>query len=173
MATNKPYKKLPGRHRGFVSGETTLWMGSDLLLLVTRKGTEEDYKRFYYNDIQSFIIRKTIRSMIQNLLLLLPLFFFVWMTIIADDEVLAIFMGGFAAMFFLGLAWNFFRGTSCTCHIKTRVQTEKLSSITKLVQAKKIINKVSPLIAQAQGRLPGDTGPITGVEEIKPVDDAL
>ena len=48
------YRKLPGRRRGFIFG-SSVWMGSDHLLLVKSARFREEYKRFYFRDIQAIV----------------------------------------------------------------------------------------------------------------------
>ena len=79
----KDYKKLPGSKKGFLIGKYTLYQGADHLLLIYSRFGVEDYKRFYFSDIQSIITRKTIVGRIQNItlgcfifLFLLPAFLF-------------------------------------------------------------------------------------------------
>ena len=65
----KEYRKLPGYKKGFLLGQYTLWEGSDhLLQMLSRVGVEE-YKRFYYSDIQAVVTRKKISGAIQNIVL--------------------------------------------------------------------------------------------------------
>src|SRR4051812_34800602 len=60
----REYKKLAGRGRR--QGETynwcTLHLGVDHLLQIEHSGYREDYRRYYFKDIQGFIIRKTNRA---------------------------------------------------------------------------------------------------------------
>src|SRR6476620_6663962 len=60
----KEYKKLAGRGRR--QGETynwcTLHLGADHLLQIEHSGYSEDYRRFYFGDIQAFIVRQTNRA---------------------------------------------------------------------------------------------------------------
>jgi len=56
----KPYGRLPGSYKGFIVGGThTLSQGTDHLLSIIRYWGSERYRRFYFNDIQAFIIQKT------------------------------------------------------------------------------------------------------------------
>src|SRR4029078_13353826 len=43
------------------SGNSSLWLGKDHLLCIDTNGYTENYKRFYFRDIQAFVIRKTDR----------------------------------------------------------------------------------------------------------------
>jgi hypothetical protein len=54
MAQNtSEYNKLPGSKKGFLIGKYTLWQGSDHLLQVFSRVGVEEYKRFYFSDIQA------------------------------------------------------------------------------------------------------------------------
>src|SRR5262249_54585927 len=70
----KTYQSLPGRGRrsgfvsfGIASGWCSLWLGPDHLLAVDSKNYQEEYKRFYYRDIQAFIARRTKRVLAMNI----------------------------------------------------------------------------------------------------------
>src|SRR5688572_16565337 len=52
------YKKL-SRQRRNASGYSRLWLADDHVLLVTTSGYSEEYRRFFFSDIQALIIRKT------------------------------------------------------------------------------------------------------------------
>ena len=70
----KEYQRLPGRgtlldgDKWYATSRAmcTVWLGRDHLLLVSRAGYTENYKRFYFRDIQAIIIRKTVTSLIGN-----------------------------------------------------------------------------------------------------------
>src|SRR5437016_13358775 len=49
---NFPYRRLPGKQRGWIR-KSSLWEGEDHLLLVRGTRFAEDYRRFYYRDIQA------------------------------------------------------------------------------------------------------------------------
>src|SRR5438477_3941842 len=59
----KAYRRLPGREAGLLS-YSRLWLGPDHLLLARTTFFSEEYKRFYFRDIQAFVIRKTNRHRI-------------------------------------------------------------------------------------------------------------
>ena len=102
----KEYRRLPGRgtlldgDKWYATSRAlcTVWMGSDHLLLVSRAGYTENYKRFYFRDIQAIIIRKTVTSLIGNtVLIILAIGFILWAAAVSDTTgkfVLA-FLGGF------------------------------------------------------------------------------
>ncbi len=63
------YQRLPGKKKGFLIGHHTLWQGPDHLLQIYSRLGVEDYKRFYFNDIQAIITRKTGTGRIQNIVI--------------------------------------------------------------------------------------------------------
>src|SRR5205809_7300860 len=54
----KAYRRLPGRTSGFLS-YSRLWLGPDHLLLARTAFFSEEYKRFYFRDIQAVVPRRT------------------------------------------------------------------------------------------------------------------
>jgi hypothetical protein len=86
MARNKKkYQRLPGKKKSFIIGYYTLWQGPDHLLSVYSRFGIEDYRRFYFTDIQSMIVHKTVSGKIQNLILGLFLLIFSLMAFALAD----------------------------------------------------------------------------------------
>jgi hypothetical protein len=153
MANNiKEYKKLPGSKKGFFIGKYTLWQGADHLLHIFSRFGAEDYKRFYFSDIQSIITRKTIVGKVQNIILgcltllfLLPAFIF--------DGGWSIFYIIFSTMMFILLLINLSLGSTCETRVMTAVQTETLQSLHRLKTTFRVMDRLGPYIQQAQGTL--------------------
>lgn len=133
-------------------GYHSLWLGMDHLLSIDSKRFSEDYKRFYFDDIQAIITRKTVTGKIQNLFLGLFCGFFMVLSFSTGKE-LSIFFWIMAGAFFLAFLINWFSGPTCKCHLQTAVQTENLPSLHRLKTAIKTINLLRPLIEKAQGTL--------------------
>lgn len=148
----KEYNRLPGKKRGFGGGYNTLWLGKDHLLSIASKVFFEDYKRFYYGDIQAIITRKTAQGKILTILLALLGGLFVLLAALIAEIGLVIF-GILAGVTLLLLLINWLCGPTCLCHLYTEVQTEKLPSLNRLRTAQKAMNLLRPLIEQAQGTL--------------------
>jgi len=78
----KEYRRLPGKglKRGslisFTRIRATLYAGKDHLLSVYNSVYEEEYRRYYYKDIQALVIRKTPRRDIWALIFFFPALFF-------------------------------------------------------------------------------------------------
>ena len=168
MAKDKEYRKLPGVKKGFLIGKYTLWQGKDHLLYIFSRFGAEDYKRFYFNDIQAIITRKTIVGKIQNIILacfvlmfLVPVFFF--------DGGWSIFYGIVCCTMFLFLLINFFKGPTCDTKLLTAVQTEKLHSLSRLKIACRVMDRLQDCIQSTQGILkPEDLNKISARPAARP-----
>src|SRR5687768_10485412 len=69
MATaTKEYRRLPGSARS-VTGSIRLWQGKDHLLLCTSTSFSQDYRRFYYSDIQAITVRRTVTREVRSIFL--------------------------------------------------------------------------------------------------------
>lgn len=146
----KEYRRLPGRGRSLI-GYGTLWLGKDHLLSLSNHIFSEDYKRFYFRDVQALIVRKTVRGRVWNILLgsLAALF-----TLIAiQGDIGWTFSGICAVIFFFSFLINVLRGPTCVSHLRTAVHMEKLPSLHRLRTASNAINILKPLIEEAQGKL--------------------
>jgi uncharacterized membrane protein HdeD (DUF308 family) len=148
----KEYTKLPGTKKGFFIGKYSLWQGTDHLLHIFARFGIEDYKRFYFSDIQAIVTRKTNIGKIQNvilgsliLLFLLPAFIF--------DGGWSIFYIAGSSIVFLFLLVNLSRGPTCETRLMTAVQTEKLQSLHRLKKTFKVMDRIRPHIQQTQGIL--------------------
>ncbi len=158
----KEYHQLPGSKKGFLIGKYTLWQGADHLLQVYSRVGVEEYKRFYFNDIQAVITRKTAGGKIQNivmgclvLILMLPA--------IALDGGWSLFYGIIPAAMLLLLLVGLFKGPTCETKLMTAVQTEKLHSLHRLKNTFKVMDRLGIQIQRTQGTLKReelDVGPM-------------
>jgi uncharacterized membrane protein len=130
-----------------------LWQGRDHLLLVYNSGYAEDYKRFYYRDIQAIVTRKTARGMVWNIVLALFAVFFAALAFTTSDREGTIVLGSFAGFFLLLLLTNALRGPTCVTHLQTAVSREDLPSLNRLRVTRKVVGRLRPLIEAAQGAL--------------------
>jgi hypothetical protein len=158
MAEEVKYRRLtrarPRSRFSVVSaGNSSLWLGPDHLLGIDSTGFTENYKRFYFRDIQAFIVRKTDRYKYWSLGLGIAGLFFAIIAAVASDSVGRIVLLCIAAFFWLCMLLNFVLGPTTDCYLQTAVQIELLPSIHRLRKARKVLNVVRPLIASAQGEL--------------------
>ena len=149
---NKEYRKIPGLKKGFLIGRYTLWQGSDHLLQVYSRVGVEDYKRFYFNDIQAIITRKTLFGKIQNIVLAIFLLLFT-LPAVLNDGGWSIFWSTLAGVLLILMLINFFRGPTCETKLLTAVQTEKLHSLHRLKKTLKVMDRLRSVIQIVQGTL--------------------
>ncbi|MEJ2731061.1 MAG: hypothetical protein P8185_21575 [Deltaproteobacteria bacterium] len=153
MARNTlPYQRLPGKKKGFLVGYHTLWQGSDHLLQVYSRLGIEDYKRFYFNDIQAIITCKTAAGKIENFVLGVLAVLFSLLGVISGGGW-SFFWAIIAGVMALILMINFFKGPTCETYLMTAVQTEKLHSLHRTKTTQSVMNLLRSLIEQRQGQI--------------------
>jgi hypothetical protein len=161
----KRYKRLPGRgtrRGGFIAvfpSRCSLFLSDDHILSVDSNGFSEDYKRFYFSDIEGIITRKTRRGSNWNIALALMIACSLLGALFLELESLRIISWIFSGTFLVFLVVNIFRGPTCICHIITAVQEEQLPSLNRLRVARKVIGTLRLAIEKVQGKL--------GPEEVK------
>ena len=127
----------------------TLWSGGDHLLHIATGIFIEDYKRFYYRDIQAFIIHKTNSWLVWNLVLTFLAALSALLTYALDD--IQRLGPGIVTILLVMIAFtSFIRGPGCVCYIQTAVQKQKLRSISRIRKAQKILDTLKPVILESQ-----------------------
>ena len=143
MKKGPHYRKLPGHRRGFLRG-SSMWLGPDYLLLVRSLRFREEYKRYYFRDIQAIVTAEAPRFHISTR--------FAAIAPAGPGISSAGMLGGMAAV--VALAWFVVSGFfSCRCRIYTAVSCDDLPSVYRTWTARKFLLTVEPLIQQAQGSL--------------------
>lgn len=148
---SQTYRRLTGKKKGFLVGYHNLWQGEDHLLQIYSRLGVEDYKRFYFTDIQAIITHQTDIGKIQNFVLggltgLFGLFAF------TSGGGWSIFHGIVTGVMLLFLVINIFKGPTCETFLLTAVQTEKLHSLHRLKTTEPVMNRLRALIEQVQGQ---------------------
>ena len=147
MAT---YQRWPGISQG-VGGYSRLWLGEDHLLLVTSGGISEDYRRFYFSDMQAFIIRKTLQGAVINSVLGGFAIFFLSLTLEFSSGGLLVTMLILAAFCGLAALINTLLGPTCVCFVHTATARHALPPLQRVRHARKLIDRIQPLITAVQG----------------------
>jgi hypothetical protein len=162
----RKYRRLPGTGYG-VARRSTLWIGEDHLLGIHSSGYSEDYKRFYFRDIQAVVLRKTetgrIISGILGAFSVICL-----MAVLTTSIGFNFFWYIVTGCFMTFLVINTFFGPTCVCQLRTAVQTEELPSLRRLRRARKVLARLRPLIAAAQGEVVPAEIPARMAELAKP-----
>lgn len=164
MATVKEYERIPGGRGVTLAGRRSLWRGADHLLYLSYRGFTEEYRRFYFADIQSVFYRKTASGKVMNAVMTGFAFLFaLWAYLgwkIEKWELWAVVMVlVFAAIFVVFLLVNLFLGPTCKCYLRTAVQLQYLPSIRRVRHARKAIRIIQPQIEAVQGALSPDQIP--------------
>jgi len=148
---NRPqfYRRLPGTGKT-IAHYVQLYQGPDHLLQVKLSGFTEEYKRFYYRDIQALVLRRTHTGKILNSILGGFAAIFGASAFIAAGSGGEFPLGFLAGICFLFLLVNLLLGPTGVCHLRTAVQTEKLVSLGRARRARKVIDRLRPLIVEAQ-----------------------
>ena len=143
---------MPGKKKGFFIGNHTLWQGSDHLLQIYSRLGVEDYKRYYFDDIQAIITHKTGSGKIQNIILgaIFSLFCFF---AVASEGSWRLLPAIIAVPILLILLINVLRGPTCETVLLTAVQTEKLYPLHRLKATEPVMNRLRSIIEQRQGRI--------------------
>jgi hypothetical protein len=154
----KEYTKLtPMRQtRGLAvitSTRSNLWLGKDHLLCIETEGYTESYRRFYFRDIQAITLRKTNRMLILAIITGIFVAMFATFTLMVDDIGGKWTLAVVTFVFAIPFALNFVYGSTCSCELRTAVQTEKIASMGRVRRARKVIARIRPFIGEAQGQL--------------------
>jgi hypothetical protein len=151
VADSRPaYRKLPGRRRGFIFS-ASLWTGADHMLSVKGARFQEQYKRFYFRDIQAVVITKVPRLVVSTPMLviaaLLPIgALMVRVRLPALTNWLWLLLAALAA------GWIYVSAAqSCTCRLYTAVSREDLPSLYRMWTARKALAELERRIAEVQG----------------------
>jgi hypothetical protein len=144
-------KRKTGR-AGLLAPRQSLWLGSDHLLAVEGASYYEDYKRFYFRDIQAIFMHPTSRRATWNGILapLLIMHVLVLTYLGAPTLVTAIV----AVLLGIPLFLNNLRGTACRVYLRTAVQVEELAALGRVRQANIAIAQLRAKIAAAQSETP-------------------
>jgi hypothetical protein len=145
-----------GRFTVAFASRQSLWLAKDHLLSIRSNRFIEDYRRFYFRDIQAITLRRTRRRAIWNMVLSLALLVSLASFLSSPRSILSVDMWPWHLLFAivsLPLLINNLLGSSCTCYIRTAVQMEELPSMNRVRKVYKILRRIRPLIAGAQGEL--------------------
>jgi hypothetical protein len=144
------YRRLPGRRRALGSN-SSLWIGSDHILLVKSAWFHEEYKRFYLRDIQAIVVAPCARFYVSTpmlifaLLWLLPAFWIAfWPSAVA--------IGWGVATTAMAATWlGISIASSCRCRLYTAVSKDDLPSLYRTWTARRFLRQVQPRIDRVQG----------------------
>ncbi len=142
------YKRVPGRPFS-PFGVSTLWYGPDHLLLVESAFFREQYKRFYFKDIQSIAMHRTGIHWVWT---------FVWGAVSLLFGIIAALVPGtpyvsgtICALSLFALMVNLLMGPSCQVILQTAVQRHRLSTLKRVKTAGKAMDRIKAFVEAQQG----------------------
>jgi len=131
-----------------------LWLGPDHILLVSSNVLSEEYRRFYFADIEALVVAEVesparfygaVLSVIAVVLTL--------GLAVADHAITAVLCG----LIGIGLAVFTFTRPLVRCCLKTRVSREFLPSLKRLETARRVMAMLRAEIENVQGALPRES----------------
>lgn len=152
----REYRRVSGAG-GQLYLPTRLYLGRDHLLKVTSVGTVEEYKRFYYADVQAVIVQRTT-GYEWGLAATVVLALVFWLAVAGSAGGSApragLYIFAVCALFFTLFALiHLMLGPTCKVWLRTAVHDEPLSSLNRLRRARKFISRLTPEIDRAQAGL--------------------
>jgi hypothetical protein len=157
MAEQEYHRLTRARRRPGIAVVTvsqfSLWLGRDHLLLIESNGYTENYKRFYFRDIQAIMVRRTDARRTISIVLGILAGLLMLIGVLTNNTIGIITFSAIALVTCLIPLWiNLLLGPTCMCELRTAVQTEDLP-IRRVGKARKILQRIRPLIAEAQGQI--------------------
>ena len=142
------YQRLPGARRTPLR-KATLWLAGDHILSIDSHRFSEDYKRYYFKDIQAIVVRQTGSTAMSRAVDLVVAIVLALLALTAwrlDSRPAAI-VGGLILILFV-IARSL--GPRCVCQLITAVSSDRLPSLNRLRTAEKALGIIGPLVQEAQ-----------------------
>ena len=147
------YRKFPGSSGMLL--KTKLWLGPDHVLRVRRSLFSEEYRRYYFRDIQAIVLIEKDS---------LALYFYVLAGMVALGAGLLLYnrhpawaaVTGLLSAFVAMLGWQ---NQDCICALKTAVSNDVLRPLGRLRYARPAIALLREAVEAAQGAWTGDAQP--------------
>lgn len=147
------YHPLPSNRLGFLARHI-LYDGGDHILMVSTTGYHEDYRRFFYSDIQAFVWRRNHGGTIASLLTAVPLIASIALLTQPDSEVAFAIV---ATPFAIALLLQLIAGPTCTFEIVTALQSHRVPAVRRLKTARRLMAQITPKILETQALRPSET----------------
>ncbi|MDP8981032.1 MAG: hypothetical protein M3O35_10620 [Acidobacteriota bacterium] len=144
------YRKLPGASGVLLKSK--LWLGPDHVLHVRRSLFSEEYRRYYFRDIQAIVMVE--KDSLALYLYALAGLLAVWAGVLLyTRHWVAAAMGGIVTGSVALLGWNY---PDCICALRTAVSNEVLRPLGRLRYARRSIALLRAAVEEAQGAWSAD-----------------
>ena len=146
------YRRLPGRSPWFRFG-SSLWLGPDHLLKIDRTASRENYKRFYFRDIQAILVEESSRRFSVSIFNIPVIGLIFLVTLALSRSAISALPTALllSSPFIAGLIVNLALGRTSQAKLVTAVGTEFLSSLGRLQRATEALQQISEEVTKAQG----------------------
>jgi hypothetical protein len=154
------YQRLKAGSRSML-GQSSYWLGPNHLLVVEVTNYVERYRRFYFRDVQAILVQHSQRRFWWNLALGICLAVALLIFLVVAFPALQ--RGFNNADYFITGAWlamallfttfllvNTLRGPTCAVYLRTAVQTQKLTGLSRQHKAAGFVAALQPRIEAAQ-----------------------
>jgi hypothetical protein len=149
------YRKLRSSRNGFGSS-SRIYLGKDHLLAVESNIFTEKYYRFYFSDIQAFIVRRTGRGTIWSVVLgSIALLMTTCSILSIPPDKWAPTPGYFilALTAMILVIVNLKKGPACVTHVQTSVTVQKIGALNRIERTEQILRELRSCIRKNQGSL--------------------
>jgi hypothetical protein len=164
MSNPAPLYERLTRPRAGLNGWGSLWLAKDHLLHVSNTFSLERYRRWYFRDIQGFVLQRTSARLAWNFFTCVIAFASLAVTGgclyrlskasgTSEPVLLLIVAGIFGAIGFLSLAGavvNAVMGPTCTVFVQTPHGLDRISSPNRVAAFERILARLRPLLESAQ-----------------------
>ncbi len=152
MNVEPRYRRLPGRAGVFI--RHSLWMGPDHLLRVRANPFAQEYRRYYFKDIQALVLTELPHPLAYFFYSFTAFFAILFVVLISSGHPVWATLCALSALL---LFWLGARIPDCATRILTRVSSDRLPSLKKLHTARKALAMIRTEIAGTQGELDAAT----------------
>ncbi len=144
------YRKLPGASGVLLKSK--LWLGPDHVLHVRRGLFSEEYRRYYFRDIQAIVLVE--KDSLAVYLYALAGLLAVWAGVLLyTRHWVAAAMAGMVTSLVALLGWHY---PDCICALRTAVSSEVLRPLGRLRYARRSIALLRDAVEEAQGAWSAD-----------------
>ena len=143
------YRKLPGARR-MPLRKATLWLASDHILSIDSHRFSEEYKRYYFKDIQAIVVRQTTGSTAMSKAFDLVVAIVIVLLALAAWRFQSRIAAGIGGLILIQFVISKSLGPRCVCQLITAVSSDKLPSLNRLRTAEKALAIIGPLVQEAQ-----------------------
>ncbi len=157
-------RRLPGRsptlRRSRATVSARLWIDDAQLVQETVRSYTQEIQRFAFGDIQAIQIRRTVRGLVYNLVLAIPLALLLFSLAgalnerapFADRFGLSVICGVLALLLLINVG----RGPTCHTVLLTALGPQRLFSLSRMRQARRALDTIIAGVDPVQGALRPD-----------------